>query len=96
LSGQLPLKPDGQLVEGDIRTQTKQVLENITNMLEEAGSSLAKVVKVGVYISDIGDFEAMNACYSEYFIGQPPARTTLVVSKFPPGIKIEIDLTALL
>ena len=96
LSGQLPLTRDGTLIKGDIRTQTKQILENIRDMLEETGSSLEKVVKMGVYISDINDFEAMNQVYSEFFSEQPPARTTLVVNKFPPGINIEIDAIALL
>jgi len=65
-------------------------------MLEEAGSSLAKAVRMGVYIIDIDDFQAMNEVYSEFFPEQPPARTTLVVSRFPPGVKIEIDAIALL
>jgi len=96
LSGQLPFTPDGKLVDGDIKVQTRQILENIKNMLEEAGSFLEKVVKMGVYIDDIDGFQAMNEAYSEFFPEQPPARTTLVVSKFPPGVKIEIDAIALL
>ena len=96
LSGQLPFTPNGDLVKGDIRAQTKQILENIRNMLEETGSSLEKVVKVGVYIDDIDDFGGMNEIYSEFFPKQPPARTTLIISEFPPGIKIEIDAIALL
>ena len=96
LSGQLPFTPDGKLVDGDITAQTRQILENVKNMLEEAGSSLENVVKMGVYIDDIDGFQAMNEVYSEFFPEQPPARTTLVVSKFPPGAKIEIDATALL
>jgi len=96
LSGQLPFTPDGELVNEDIRAQTEQILENMRDMLEEAGSSLTKVVKMGVYINDIGDFEEMNEAYSGFFPHQPPARTTLVVSNFPAGIKIEIDAIALL
>jgi len=96
LSGQLPLTPDGKIINGDIRAQTRQILKNIKNMLEEAGSSLEKVVKTGVYICDINDFEAMNDVYSEFFSEQPPARSTLIVSKFPPGINIEIDVIAVL
>jgi len=96
LSGQLPLTPGGELVHGDIKTQTRQVLENIKNMLEEAGSSLTKVLRMGVYVTDINDFESMNEVYSEFFPKQPPARTTLIVSEFPPGVRIEIDAIALL
>lgn len=96
LSGQLPFTREGELIKGDIKVQTKQVLENIKNMLEEAGSSLAKVVKMGVYIKDIGDFAAMNEVYSGYFPEQPPARTTLAVSGFPPDVKLEVDAIALL
>ena len=96
LSGQLPFTPGGELVHGDIKAQTRQVLENIKNMLEEAGSSLTKVVRIGVYVIDINDFESMNEVYSEFFPKQPPARTTLIVSKFPPGVRIEIDAIALL
>ena len=95
LSGQLPLTQDGKLINGDIRAKTKQILENIRDMLEETGSSLGKVVKMGVYISDINDFEAMNQVYSEFFSEQPPARTTLIVNNFPSGINIEIDAIAL-
>jgi 2-iminobutanoate/2-iminopropanoate deaminase len=56
---------------------------------------MAKVVKVGVYLSDIGDFQVMNSVYSTYFAEDPPARTTLVVGSFPPGIRIEVDVIAL-
>lgn len=96
LSGQLPFTPAGELVRGDIGAQTKQILENINEMLKDAGSSLAKVVKVGIYLNDMSDFEEMNEVYSAFFKEQPPARTTLVVQKFPPNIKIEIDAIALI
>jgi len=95
LSGQLPLTREGEVVEGDITAHTKQVLTNISAMLEEAGSSLEKVVRMGVYLADIEDFGAMNEVYREFFPNEPPARTTLVVSRFPPGIKLEIDVVAL-
>jgi 2-iminobutanoate/2-iminopropanoate deaminase len=95
MSGQLPFRPGGELVEGDIRLQVKQILENIKTMLEEVGSSLSKVVKVGVYLGDIDDFAPMNEVYSTYFAVEPPARTTVVVQKFPPGVKVEIDAIAL-
>ena len=96
LSGQLPITHEGKVLEGDIGAQTRQILENIRNMLEEAGSSLGKVVKVGVYLSDIGDFGSMNDVYSRFFPEEPPARTTVEVANFPPGISIEIDAIALI
>jgi len=95
ISGQLPFRPDGVLVNKDIKRQTQQILENIRDMLEEAGLTLDNVVKIGVYLHDIDDFEAMNEVYSNFFSKHPPARTTLIVSDFPPGIKIEIDAIAL-
>jgi 2-iminobutanoate/2-iminopropanoate deaminase len=95
-SGQLPLTPTGDLVAGNIEAQTRQVLENIRKMLQGAGSSLEKAVKIGVYITDIDDFEGMNRVYSEFFPKEPPARTTLIVNAFPAGIRIEIDGIALI
>lgn len=95
MSGQLPFSPEGVLAEGDIAVQTKQIMENIGMMLEEAGSSLNKVVKVGVYLLDLNDFPAMNKVYSTYFPTEPPVRTTIAVSDFPPGVRIEIDVVAM-
>lgn len=96
VSGQLPYSPEGVLVGGDVGVQTKQIMDNIAAMLDEAGSSLKKVVKVGIYIANLDDFPVMNSVYSTYFPSDPPARTTLVVRQFPAGVNIEIDVIALL
>lgn len=94
-SGQIPIDPKtNQLVQGDIKEQTRQVLENLKAILEEAGVTFDDVVKVTVYMKDLNEFSAMNEVYSEYFKNSPPARTTVEVSRLPRDVKIEIDLIA--
>lgn len=96
LSGQIPLDPaTGELVAGDISTQTRRVLQNIQAVLEAAGSSLAQVVKTTVFLADIGDFTAMNAAYAEFFPNDPPARSAFQVAALPKGAQIEIEVVAL-
>jgi 2-iminobutanoate/2-iminopropanoate deaminase len=95
VSGQIPLDPaTGQLVRGDIGTQTQQVLENLAAVLEAAGSSLAKVVKTTVYLRDLGEFGRMNEIYAKFFAGSPPARATVQVARLPRDAAIEIDVVA--
>ena len=95
-SGQIPLDPaTGQLVEGDVGVQTHRVLQNLKAVLEEAGSSLQRVVKTTVFLRDMGDFTAMNAVYGEYFEGDPPARATVQVARLPKDVAVEIDCVAL-
>jgi len=96
-SGQLPTDPrTGQVVSDDIRAQTRQVLENLQQVLQAAGSELGKVLKVTVYLTDIAEFAAMNEAYREFFPADPPARTTVAVAALArPGCRIEIDLIAL-
>ncbi len=95
-AGQIPIDPKtNQIVQGDIKEQTRQVLENLKAVLEEAGASFDDVVKVTVYMKDLNEFSAMNEVYSEYFKNSPPARTTVEVSRLPRDVKIEIDLIAL-
>jgi 2-iminobutanoate/2-iminopropanoate deaminase len=77
---------------GDIASETRRTLQNIQAILEGAGSSLADVVRVGVFLADIKDFDAMNAVYREFFTQDPPARTT--VGAQLPKIKVEIDCIA--
>jgi len=85
----------GRLVGSDIESQTEQVLKNISSILEAAGSSLAHVVRCGVFLTDIADFAAMNAVYSRVFEANRPARTTVQVSSLPmPGLRVEIDAIA--
>ena len=94
VAGQLGLKPGDAAVEGDITTQTEQVLRNLSAILEAAGSSLASLVKTTVYLVDLGDFAAMNAVYARHVGDRPPARATVEVSKLPSGALVEIDAVA--
>ncbi len=95
LSGQIPLDPSsGELVEGDIRAHTRQVLENLKAVLAEAGGGLEDAVKVHVYLEDMADFAAMNEVYAEYFQQDPPARACVAVQGLPKGVDVEIDLVA--
>ncbi|GIW72626.1 MAG: reactive intermediate/imine deaminase [Planctomycetota bacterium] len=93
-SGQIPLTPDGRLVEGGIEAQTRQVLRNLAAVLEAAGASLADVVKTTVYLKDLGEFTAMNAVYAEVFGEHRPARATLEVARLPRDVRVEIDCIA--
>ena len=93
-SGQIPLRPDGTMVAGDIRVQTRQVLENLAAVLRAAGSSPAQVVKATVFMVDLGEFQAMNEVYAEYFDDHPPARATVQVAALPRGARVEIELIA--
>jgi 2-iminobutanoate/2-iminopropanoate deaminase len=98
-AGQAGVDPaTGKLVEGGIGEQTRQVLKNIQAILEAAGTSLERVVKVGVFLQDMADFQAMNAVYAEFFPPDknPPARTTVQAAKLPLGALVEIDAVALI
>jgi 2-iminobutanoate/2-iminopropanoate deaminase len=95
LSGQIPLDPmTGQLVEGDITSQTTRVLENLKAVLEACGSSLDWVVKTTVYIQDMGEFAKMNEVYGKYFAQDPPARSTVEAARLPRDVLVEIDAIA--
>ena len=95
VSGQGPIDPKtGEVNRGDIKEQTRLVLENIRAILEAAGSSIEKVVKSNVYLSDIEDFAAMNEVYATFFPADPPARTTIEAAALPLGIGVEIDVVA--
>lgn len=94
-SGQIPLKPGGELETGDIRAQTRQVLENLAAVLEAGGSSLAKVIKCTCFLADMSDFAAMNEVYGEFFGAAPPARSAVQVARLPRDVKIEIEAVAL-
>lgn len=95
-AGQLALDPHtGQLVPGDVRIQTKRVMENIKAILESAGSSLANVVKTTVFLRDLNDFGVMNEVYGSYFQEDPPARSTVQVAKLPRDGAVEIEVVAL-
>ena len=92
-AGQIPFDPaTGQLVGGDIAQQTARVLENLKAIVEAAGSSLDQAVKATVYLKDMNDFTAMNEVYGRYFSRNPPARSTVEVSRLPRDVRVEIDL----
>ncbi|MGE0709188.1 MAG: RidA family protein [Planctomycetota bacterium] len=93
-SGQIPLTPEGQLVEGDVAAQTRQVLQNLSAVLEAGGASLSTVVKTTVFLKSMGDFAAMNEVYAEEFGGHSPARATVEVARLPKDVKVEIDAVA--
>jgi len=96
VSGQLALDPaTRQIIDGDARQQTERALENLAAVLKAAGSSLDKVVRCGVFLKDIGDFEAMNDVYAKVFGPHPPARTTVEVARLPKDSLVEIDAIAL-
>ncbi|ODA83961.1 hypothetical protein RJ55_02479 [Drechmeria coniospora] len=93
-SGQIPLTPQGTMVEGSIADMTKQCCENLGAVLEEAGSSLAKVVKCNIFISDMAHFAEMNSVYEKYF-PHKPARSCVAVKTLPKNVDVEIEAIAL-
>lgn len=95
-SGQIPLTPEGELVSGDIKTQTRQVLSNLRAVLEAGGSSLTLVVKCTCFMRSMDDFAAMNEVYAEFFDTDPPARSTVEVARLPKDVNIEIEAVALI
>ncbi|MFD1864696.1 RidA family protein [Planococcus sp. FY231025] len=95
-SGQIPLTPAGELVEGTIEEQAHQVFANLKAVLAEAGSSLGQVVKTTVFIKDMNDFAALNEVYASYFGDHKPARSTVEVARLPKDAKVEIEVIALI
>jgi 2-iminobutanoate/2-iminopropanoate deaminase len=96
ISGQTAFEPStGKPIEGDTAKQTERIFENLKAILDAAGSSLDRVVKVGVFLQDMDDFSAMNEVYARYFSVDPPARSTVEVSRLPRDFLVEIDLIAL-
>ena len=94
-SGQIPIDPaTGNFVSEDVAEQTKQVLKNLSAVLEAAGTSLNNVVKTTVFLADMNDFVAMNEVYASQFAKPYPARTTIGVASLPMGARIEIGMTA--
>jgi 2-iminobutanoate/2-iminopropanoate deaminase len=95
-SGQIPLDPgSGELVQGGIKEQARQVMANLKAVLEAGGSDFSKVVKSTVFLDDLKNFGAFNEVYAEYFPGDRPARSTFQVAGLPLGAKIEIEMIAL-
>lgn len=95
-SGQIGIDPaSGELVSDDVARQAERVLTNLAAVLEAAGSSLAHVVKCNVYLTDMGDFAAVNEVYARFFPEPPPARACVEVSRLPKDVQVEIDCIAL-
>jgi 2-iminobutanoate/2-iminopropanoate deaminase len=93
-SGQIGLKPDGELIGDDVSSQTKQVLENLKAVLAEAGATLNDVIKTTIFLDNMDDFGVVNGIYEEYFGSNRPARSTVAVKTLPKNVKIEIDCIA--
>lgn len=97
VSGQIPVDiATGELVAGDIRTQTAVVLRNLTAVLAGAGASVADVVKCTVFLTDLADFPAMNEVYAGTFVADAPARSTIGVAALPLGARVEIEAIAVI
>jgi 2-iminobutanoate/2-iminopropanoate deaminase len=95
-AGQIPLvSGTGKLIEGGIEEQTRQVMENLANVLEAAGSSLAHVVKTTIFVTNLGDFAVINRVYGSFFTSDPPARSTVQVAALPMGANVEIEVVAI-
>jgi len=93
-SGQIPLTPDGDLVTDGPEAAARQVLDNVRAILAAGGASMADVVKVTLYLRDMGDFAAVNAVYATYFSDPPPARTCIEAARLPKDAILEIDAVA--
>jgi len=93
-SGQIPLRADGSLVEGDIVAQTEQVMANMQAMLTAAGLSFADVVKATIYLADLKDFSVVNEIYGRSFVAPAPARACVQVAALPRGVAVEIEWIA--
>lgn len=94
-SGQIAINPaTGEIVEGGIEAQTKQVMENVKNILQAAGMDFSNVVKTTVFITNMNDFAKVNEIYATYFTDNPPARSCVEVSKLPKGALIEVEVIA--
>lgn len=95
-AGQIALAPEtGKLIEGGIEAQTRQVMQNLASVLEAAGSSLANVVKTTIFVTNLGDFAAINKVYGSFFTSDPPARSTVQVAALPLGANVEIEAVAI-
>ena len=95
LSGQIPIDPaSGSIVDGGIEAQTEQVMRNIGALLEAAGAGFDHVVRTTVYLTDMNEFAAMNACYARFVTEPPPARATVQVARLPRDVRVEIDAIA--
>ncbi len=90
-AGQIPLTPDGEMVDGTVAEQTERALKNVAAVLQAGGSSLEDAVKVTVFLDDIDDFDEMNSKYKGFFDDEPPARSAVEVGEVPKGAAVEIE-----
>ncbi|MGD9654341.1 MAG: RidA family protein [Sulfuricurvum sp.] len=95
-SGQIALKPSGEMVDGDVKAQCVQVLANLKAVLEASGSSLGQVLKTTIFLADMNDFAAVNELYAEAFGTHKPSRSTVAVKTLPKNALVEIDAIALI
>lgn len=96
VSGQIPIDPaNGTLVSGDIQSETRQAMQNLKAILEAAGSGLERVLKVTLFIADMGQFSAINEAYAAFFPQAPPARACVEVSRLPKDVRVEVEAVAL-
>lgn len=93
-SGQIPLKANGELVQGDVETQTHQVFENVKAVLKAAGATLESVIKTTVFIKNMDDFARINEVYGQYFDAHKPARSCVEVARLPKDVLIEMEVIA--
>lgn len=95
ISGQIPIIPaTGEILRGDIKLQTRQVLENLNNILDAAGSCIDNVVKTTVFMKDLNDYTAINDVYKEFFTDKPPARAAVQAARLPRDVGVEIEAIA--
>jgi 2-iminobutanoate/2-iminopropanoate deaminase len=96
VSGQVAIDPvTQQVIEGDVAVQTERVIQNLSAILNAAGSSLQMVVRSTVFLKNMGDFSAMNEVYGRHFTAAPPSRSTVEVARLPKDVLVEIDVIAL-
>ncbi len=96
-SGQIPLDPkSGEMVSDEVAAQTRQVMKNLEAVLKSAGSSLAKIVKTTIFLTDLGDFNTVNEVYGSFFQEAPPARATVQVAALPKQSRVEIEAVAVI
>ena len=95
VSGQIPIEPEtGKILKGDIKEQTKLILENLNNVLAAGGTSLNDVLRTTIYLTDLENYPVVNETYTQYFNDMPPTRSTVQVAKLPMDAQIEIDAIA--
>lgn len=97
VSGQIPLNPlTGELVNTSVKDEARQVMSNLQDVLQAAGSDFSKIVKTTIFLKDMNDFSTVNEVYGSYFSGDFPARETVEVARLPKDVRVEISVIALL